>query len=239
MAEQFLPGIYRIPLRIGPITWVNAFLIVRDEVVLVDTGLPKRTRTILKTIERAGRRPFDVRHILITHHHVDHTGSLAELSRATEARIYVHPLDAPIVRGDVPIPGPSMNTMGARAMASLSRLVYPPQLERVGTSHQLQDGEELPLAGGLRVIHTPGHTAGHVSFLLSERGGVLFAGDAAGNLGRVGLPLGAYTEDMDEAKRSVAKLAQMDFQYACFGHGGVVKRRAVTRFRNLVERLAA
>jgi hypothetical protein len=44
---------------------------------------------------------------------------------------------------------------------------------------------------------------------------------------------------MDEAKRSVAKLAQMDFQYACFGHGGVVKRRAVTRFRNLVERLAA
>ena len=238
MAEQFLPGIYRIPLRIGPITWVNAFPIVRDEVVLVDTGLPKRTRAFLKAIEGAGRRPFDIRHILITHHHVDHTGGLAELSRATEARVYVHPLDAPIVRGDVPIPGPSVNSMGAKVMGSLSRLLYPGQLEHVGTSHQLQDGEELPVAGGLRVIHTPGHTAGHVSFLMPDRGGVLFAGDAAGNLGRVGPPLGAYTEDMDEAKRSIAKLAQMDFEIACFGHGRVVKGKAATRFRRLVERLA-
>ena len=239
MAEQFLPGVYRIPVRIGPITWVNAYLIVRDEVVLIDTGLPKKVTAVRRALADAGRRAADVQHILITHHHVDHTGGLAELAQENDARVYVHPLDAPIVRGEVPIPGPSKNSAPAKAMARLTRLLYPPHLEHVTTSHQLQDGEELPIAGGLRVVHSPGHTAGHVSFLMPDGDGVLFAGDAVGNLGRLGPPLGTYTEDMDEAKRSIAKLAQLEFDVACFGHGGVIEGRAAAKLRGLAEMLAS
>ena len=109
----------------------------------------------------------------------------------------------------------------------------------VAADHQINDGDELPIAGGVRVIHTPGHTAGHVSFFVEGHGGVLFAGDAAGNMfGRVGKPLLMFTEDMDEAKESMKKLAELEFDTACFGHGRVLKGKANMAFRRYIEKMA-
>src|SRR5213594_2507400 len=102
MTEQILPGIYQIGML-----YVNAFLVTDDEVTLIDSGLPNRSETLLKVLSDAGKKPEDLKHIAITHHHVDHTGSLATLVAATGAKTYVHLLDAPIVRGDKPAPKPS------------------------------------------------------------------------------------------------------------------------------------
>jgi glyoxylase-like metal-dependent hydrolase (beta-lactamase superfamily II) len=118
-----------------------------------------------------------------------------------------------------------------------------PKLEPVGADHEVDDGDELPIAGGLRVIYTPGHTAGHVSYLWSQHGGVLFAGDAAGHVfGRLAPPVGAiggsFTEDAAQAKESFRNLAALEFDIACFGHGGVIKGKAHTAFRRKVERMA-
>jgi len=238
-AKQIVPGLYRIPLRLGPFPYVSAYLLTGDELVLVDTGLPKRHRTFQRALSALGRRPFDVRHILITHHHADHTGGLAKLAEATEARIYVHPADAAITRGDADTPGPS-NTAGVMGKAGkLAARFQPKRLPHVSIGHELQDDEELPVAGGLRVLHTPGHTPGHVSFLWPEHGGVLIVGDAAASMfGRVNPPVGAFTEDHEAMKRSVAKLAELRFETAVFGHGAPVKRGASARFRRLAAKLA-
>src|SRR3989304_3298084 len=100
--EEIFPFIYG--LRMG---YVNAFLIAEEEgLTLIDSGLPKRKETILRALRQRGRQPQDLKHIAITHHHVDHTGNLAALAEATGARAYVHPLDAPIVRGEKPAAGP-------------------------------------------------------------------------------------------------------------------------------------
>src|SRR5205823_1991286 len=152
---------------------------------------------------------------------------------------YVHPLDAPIVRGErssPPAAKPNALTRFIEPIAERRGLTH---LEPAGVDREIADGDLLPILGGLRVLHTPGHTAGHVSLLAPSRR-LLMVGDAAGSLfGRVGLPLGVYTEDMTEARRSVRKLAEVDFDVACFGHGPSIKGAASVRFRKLVDRLAA
>jgi glyoxylase-like metal-dependent hydrolase (beta-lactamase superfamily II) len=80
--EQILPSLYRVPLRA-----VNTFLIdLGDEdLVLVDAGTPGDAGRILDAVGELGRDPADVRHILVTHCHVDHAGGLVELKEATGA----------------------------------------------------------------------------------------------------------------------------------------------------------
>src|SRR5207247_1135647 len=83
-----------------------AYLIAEgDELVLVDTGIPGRTRSLLQLLAKLRRQAADVKHILITHHHYDHTGNLAQLAERCGATIHVHPLDAPITKGDAHVPG--------------------------------------------------------------------------------------------------------------------------------------
>ena len=93
--EQIAPDVYRIGMG-----YVSAYLIAQDDVAVIDTGLPKHRDIILRAASQAGRKPDDVKHIVLTHHHADHTGSLFELMAATSAKAYVHPLDAAIVRGE-------------------------------------------------------------------------------------------------------------------------------------------
>ena len=233
--EEIFPFVYG--LRMG---YVNAFLLAEaDGVALIDSGLPNRKATILGALNRMGRRPEDLKHIAITHHHVDHTGSLAALAEATGAAVYVHPADAPIVRGEKPVPGPNPKSIVGKVLGPLITRLPAYRLQPAKVDHEVQDGEELPVAGGLKAVHTPGHTAGQLSYLMPGHGGVLFAGDAAGNLfGRLGPPLGMYTEDMAQAKESIRKLAELEFEAACFGHGRVLKGKANAAFRRLVEKMA-
>ena len=230
--EEIVSGVYGIEMG-----YVNAFFIVgEDGLTLVDSGLAKKKDTILSAVAGAGRQPQELGHILITHHHVDHIGSLAALKEATGAKCYVHPADSPIVRGDEPQPGPNPGSLlGKLAGPLLSRMSPPAPPADVDV--EVADGEELPLAGGIKAVHTPGHTPGHLSFLLPSKN-VLFVGDAAANMLRLGLPIGMFTADRDQAKESIGKLAALEFDVACFGHGRVLKGEANLRFRRLAEKLA-
>lgn len=233
--EEIFPFVYGIGMG-----YVNAFLIAEEDgLTLIDSGLRGRKKTLLGAVRKLGRRREELKHVLITHHHVDHTGSLAAVKAATGATAYVHPLDIPVVTGEKPVPGPNpASILGKIAGPLIARLPYS-QLEPSTVEHQLADGEELPMAGGMKVIHTPGHTLGHVSFLMPGHGGVLFAGDAAGHLlGRLGKPSLMFTEDMDQARQSMRKLAALEFDSACFGHGSVLKGQANVAFRRYVEKMA-
>jgi glyoxylase-like metal-dependent hydrolase (beta-lactamase superfamily II) len=234
--ERVTPDVFRIGMG-----YVSAYLIAQDEVTVIDTGLPKHREIILEAASEAGRNPEDVKHILLTHHHADHTGSLAELLGATSAKAYIHPLDAVIIRGDKPAPGPNREILAGRVLGPImARLT--PKLPPIETLQETNDGDEVPAAGGLKAVHTPGHTAGHLSFLWPQNGGVLFAGDAAGSILGLSPPTGTFggmfTEDIPAAKDSFRKLAALEFDVACFGHGGPIKGRAHAAFRRKVENLA-
>ncbi|MFN2544758.1 MAG: MBL fold metallo-hydrolase [Actinomycetota bacterium] len=230
-SQQILPGLFGI----GGGS-VNAFLVTDGEAMLVDTLLPKRWGRLLDAIRGAGREPSDIRHIAITHYHLDHIGTLAQAVRITGANVYVGAEDAAVIRDGLDVPRPTVRGP-VKVLAPLVMAMVPKSAEAAPVTRELQDRDELPV-GGIRVIHTPGHTPGHVSYLWPAHGGVLFVGDAAADLlGRLSLP--TSHEDLPTVKESLRKIAELEFEVAVFGHGSPIKGKAAVRFRRLVAKLAA
>jgi glyoxylase-like metal-dependent hydrolase (beta-lactamase superfamily II) len=228
-AKQVVPGLFVIPTGV-----VNTFLLEDpDGCALIDAGLPDRVDDILRGIEAAGKRPADVRHLIVTHAHPDHIGSLAAIRAATGAAVYCQPLDAAIVTA-----GSGFRPLSVSpGMVSwlVCRLFIRPILRRylrvepTPVDHHLSDGQVLPIAGGLTVVHAPGHSAGQVALLWAAQGGVLLAADAAANV--AGLrPSPAY-EVWALGEQTLRRLSALDFQVACFGHGKAIVGEAATRFR--------
>lgn len=223
-ARTIAPGLHAIPLGV-----VNAFVIDAGELTLIDTGFSGSAERILQAVQALGRQAADIRHILVTHCHPDHTGSLAALKRATRAATYMHPSDATLVRTGKclrpmkPTPG-LVNGLIFKMMTSRA----PQTIEPAEIDYEINSGEDLPIAGGIRAIHAPGHCAGQLVFLW-RRHGVLFAADVASNL--MGLGLSPGYENLDEGRRSLARIAGLDFETACFGHGGAILRGASGQFR--------
>jgi len=220
--REIVDGVFE--LGIG---YVHAHLVVVDGgVVLVDTGLPGRSAEFGRALHEMRRAIGDVTTILLTHRHPDHTGGVAELKRRSGARVVAHELDAAAVEGREDPP-----------LTFLQRLTRP----LVGDAESVTVDETVAADGsisvpGFRAVHTPGHTAGHVSYLLDRAGGVLFAGDAASSMrGRVRKSPGVMTLDAGQAAASVARLAQLDFDTVVFGHGRAVRGRAVDGFRALAS----
>lgn len=234
IVEDVAGPIHRIALG-----FVSAYLVENvGGAVLVDTGLPGRADTLLAAARElrpaSGRGPLG--HIVVTHCHVDHAGSLAAVvAAATDAPVHAHPLDAAVLRAGGPQPPAIPEGWIARLFGPLFGRVGPRRFDPAQVDVEVQDGDTTP--GGLRAIHTPGHTPGHLSLLWPDDGGVLIAGDAA-RMFR-GLRLGVVNSDPAQARRSFARLAALEFDTACFGHGQVLRGRANAAFRRRVEQLAS
>jgi glyoxylase-like metal-dependent hydrolase (beta-lactamase superfamily II) len=223
--QQIAPGVHLISLGV-----VNAYLIDGAELALIDTGTAADPERVAAAVRQLGRTPTEIRHILVTHSHPDHCGGLAVLKRLTGAAVYMHPLAAAVVRGDEtgrPLrasPG-LLNRFLFRAFVPRPPWNIPPAL----AEHEILDGDVLPIAGGIRAIHIPGHCAGQLAFHILRGGGVLLAADAAANMMRLGLMPGY--EDIETGRRSLAKLAGFRFEVAGFGHGAPILSNAENRFR--------
>jgi glyoxylase-like metal-dependent hydrolase (beta-lactamase superfamily II) len=209
---------------------VNIYIVeTTDGCAVIDTGFPGSTSKILRAVTAIGRKPEDVRHILVSHAHPDHMGSAGSLKRETGAAVYAHPIDAPIIeagtgyRDAKACPGIRNKIVAA----FLRRLL--PNAEPMHVDHLLQEGDSLPFAPDLSVIHVPGHSAGQISFHFKRGGGVLIPADSCVNLGRMKLP--ATAEDLAQARDSLRKLAAYDFEALGFMHGPPVLAGADKKFR--------
>ena len=225
--KQVVPHVYSISL-----TAVNAFLIDTDDgLTLIDTGIPGSSDRILQAVRELGKQPVDIKNILVTHCHADHTGSLAMLKKESGAPAHMHPLDAAMVRrGESMRPAkPPPQLIFQIIVPLLMRTQQNARLEPAEVEHEIEDGAELDIAGGIKAVHVPGHCAGQLAFLWPQHGGVLFAADVASNLLRLSWSI--IYEDFEEGKRSLAKIANLDFDVACFGHGKEIVGGAAEKFR--------
>lgn len=231
-AKRIHPGIWALPTWIG-----RAFLVEVDGgLVLFDTGARGSARRILGALRSMGRRPDEVQRILLSHHHADHVGGAREIRDVTGAPTLAHARDADVIRGDRPVP-PLRREGRLAPLAPLfdkTARFAPCPVDVVLPD----DVEEMPLGvGDLKVLHTPGHTMGSVSLLVPGRQAALL-GDALFNFfGRLTLSWKIDTEDREAAARSAGRIAELDFDVACFGHGRVIRREAAERVRRLASTL--
>jgi len=231
---QIITGVYLLSSFLGIGAWgANVYLLVDDDLTLVDTGFSGRADLILEQIEELGYSPSDVKRIIITHHHADHTGGLAALKRATQAEVIAHPADAPYIDGTLPQPGPVRPQWLSKLLARFSWLLA---TEPVVVDTLVNDGDELPILGGIKILHTPGHTPGSICLYLQSKD-LLIAGDLLAHRFGLRLPSKSFTVDIAQEIQSVKRVASLEFDIICFGHGLPIMRNAHHIVANFADRL--
>jgi glyoxylase-like metal-dependent hydrolase (beta-lactamase superfamily II) len=154
---------------------------------------------ILGEVERQG---LAIQYVLNTHGHFDHTDANGSVVKATCAPLAIHPLDKPLLQA-----------AGGAAWFGMAATPSPPP------DRELQDGDELKVGKlSLRVLHTPGHTPGHVSFY-EPVDGILLDGDVLfyRGIGRTDLPGGDFRTLLDSIRRVLFSLPESTLVYS--GHG--------------------
>jgi glyoxylase-like metal-dependent hydrolase (beta-lactamase superfamily II) len=186
-----------------------------DGLTIIDAGLPSSPSKILRQLAAAGHKATDVKRILITHAHSDHTGGLPKLKAATSATVMASAPEAEVISGKKPIARPPKSEMPF----FLRPINLPPPNTPLPTDRILSIGETLPeVLGGLQVLDATGHAPGQVAFWQPQQG-ILFCGDALMNMRKLNLPFLAFTTSKADAIKTIKYLATLTPKLICFGHG--------------------
>ena len=192
-----IDGIKIIPCRVAISTKgvVKSFLLdAADRVILVDTGASDADADIIMdAIKDMGHEHADLKLCVLTHRHGDHTGGLKKLKKTLKFEVMAHELDMPAIQ----------------------------KSSGYDVEHVVKGGERLPDCGGINILHTPGHTAGHISLHLPQKK-TLIAGDAIVSAGEHLVVSPTYlSSDPDAASESVKRLIAMnlDLERILVGHG--------------------
>jgi glyoxylase-like metal-dependent hydrolase (beta-lactamase superfamily II) len=235
MSSLHPPGIYPLMQRQG--IFVHAFLIdsgnADEGLILIDTLYSTDAKIILDEIQRIGKTPKDLRHIMLTHAHRAHMGGLAALKSASGARVYCHPWEVDIVEGDRRIQNTTLKPMYPIAIWPFqvaSRFsTYPP----CKVDQMLRDGSKV---GPLEVIYTPGHTPGHLAFTWPERS-ALFAGDALVNWPKFDVGWAGFMLNARQNRASIRRLAELNPNWIGVGHGDPVTSGGAAMLKELAQSL--
>ncbi|MBD8837382.1 MBL fold metallo-hydrolase [Paenibacillus sp. CFBP 13594] len=203
---------------------IHPVLIWDEEmVVLIDTGFPGQYDDLCIALEKIGVPINQLKAVILTHQDVDHIGCLPEILKecGPQVKIYAHELDKPYIEGQLPL-------------LKDSHLEHPPMGK---VDETVTDGQELPFCGGIRVIHTPGHTPGHISlYLIGSK--TLIAGDSMysveGMLGGIHEPT---TLDIETARCSLKKYMELDISSVVCYHGGLTHRNVKEQISELSQGL--
>lgn len=208
---EVVPGLHLLPLNIS-----NAYLWRDDSgVTLIDTGPPGSGPTIRAAMEALGVPREDLGCIVLTHFHDDHAGAAAELATWSGATVVTGGADAAFVRGDQPGPPPAFTPAEQQLHAVVAADLLPAPPCRV--DQEVGDQDTLDLGPGAVVLSVPGHTPGSIALHLPAAG-VLLTGDIiAEHQGNI--VLGPFNTDRAQAWQSLQRLAALDVDTACFGHG--------------------
>jgi len=234
---QLMPRLSFIRLPVGhAYLWQDP-----DGLTLIDTGLPGSAPLIAAAIRQAGYRPADLRRLVLTHFHADHTGAAADITSWGEIEVLAHHAAAPFIRAEAAGPPPDLadweqplyDQVTSQLPSQPPQPTMPPRIDR-----ELGDGDELDFGDGAVTVAVPGHTPGSIALHL-PRHQVLFTGDAAAR-GRDGQVIcGVFNVNRDQATASFRRLAGLNVAAACFGHGEPLTHDATAALQTAARSLPA
>ena len=224
MPSEVAPGVHRV----GD-AYFNCYLIEDgNQLTLLDAGVKTFRPPLEEHLRSRGRSVSDIAAVILTHGHPDHIGMAEGLRTDAPAPVYVHEADAHMAKtGEIhKLEGKLRPYMRYPAMWKLLGLFVrggafrTPKIQAVTT---FTDGD-LDVPGRPRIVPTPGHSPGHVSFHLPDRG-VVFTGDALCNYNPLRGTRGpqlmprAFAFDTRQALQSLDAIAAIDAGTLLFGHG--------------------
>ena len=175
----------------------QVYLIIDGSITLVDTGFENEFDHIAGQLQSMNLKTEDIDNIILTHGHRDHAGSLEQLLESSNGKLYIH-------RGETDIIDKLQNKFS---------LVI------------LNEGDIIPVLGGFKVIHIPGHTDGLMS-LYSPEYKILISGDSIfNNNNQPSLPPVRFNSDTEMFMENVKKLQDYDIEIICPGHGPVIMEK--------------
>ena len=231
--KQVIQGLWEID-EIGQ--EVHCYLWEWEEgYTLIDTGFPKDARTIMDALVGNKVALHAIRRIIVTHADPDHSGGLAQLRRATQATVVCHAVEKEYLENPQ---RRQVSSWYMRVRLAVASVLPKYHLRAVMPDVLVVDGQQLP--EGFVVVHTPGHSPGHISLLHQGRR-LLIAGDALSNRGsKLRAPTTRLTSDLPNAQRSIWKLAKRygdDFETVVFGHGPPLLTNGGKRIKGLASEL--
>jgi glyoxylase-like metal-dependent hydrolase (beta-lactamase superfamily II) len=188
---------------------------------LIDTGPAGSGRSIAEAVKAVGHQVGDVRRVILTHFHADHAGAAAEIGSWGHSVMLAHRLDAPVIRGLASGPPPQLTDAERDMYARVVTAGGVPPAPAARVDVEVGDGDLVDFGGGATVVGAPGHTDGSIAIYLPEHR-LVFTGDSAARTPDGRVILGPFNTDRDRAIDSVRRLAELDADVACFGHGDPV-----------------
>lgn len=208
----------------------HCYIVEGAELTLIDTGMPRKTKKILRYItDTLHRSPTDLKTILLTHCDIDHIGNAQELRSISGAKIAAHPQDADIIAGKKPRQTPHRTMRILFKLLGVFLQVKPFPVDEI-----IENGDTI---AGLTVLHLPGHTPGSIALYDSKRK-VLFIGDTLGYKdGAVQSPPKSVTWDMGQVYRSIKVLQGLDYTVMLSGHGEPLTSDASTKVKQFIAKI--
>ena len=225
--EEITPHVHSLDVQLD---WFpqpyppNVHLVVDgEEGALIDAGFSDDQSINSRLEALRGFAGLKLRYIVITHHHFDHSSGAHRLREETGARIVMHRDEAPLLQRAAEEELPSdVDAPPDRQQFREQTLRFRRDGAKGAPDELVSDGDTLRVGGlTLRMVHTPGHTAGHLSPFLEE-GRVVFAGDNVLGLGTTVVPPPPHG-DMAQYIDSLAKMQGLEAELMCCGHGPVVR----------------
>jgi len=222
---EVIPGLLQISAR-----YTNLFLIFEKDLTLIDTGFGSSVPLIQRAIRDHGRSIAELKLVLFTHNHSDHTGGLAKLLRLARFQTAMHSHDIVVDPRDL---YPENWLLGRMLMHGPIKNRF--MLDKSRIDIVLAGGESFDILGGMQVINTPGHTPGSISFYFPVHK-LLIAGDAVGSRrGQLQLPRKSVSRNMAQAADSIRVVSQLDIAILCKGHGRPIMQNAAAELYKLVS----
>jgi glyoxylase-like metal-dependent hydrolase (beta-lactamase superfamily II) len=206
---EIAPGVHQVPM-LG----ADAFLLAEERLTLIDAGMVGSRLTLERYLRRIGRSLDELERVICTHGHPDHIGGVSELVRdRDDVEVLIHPDDLAGLR--LPL-REALAPTDDRAMRRGRIIQYLTRTPADPTT--IEDGDELPLIGGLRVVHTPGHTPGSIC-LYAPRHRIVFTGDVLQVIrGRLTYASAFFSHDHAGARASIERLAALDVETIALSH---------------------